>query len=83
MNLTFRTETPKEFNSYCDTTLTDDMTFSDAVDNIERANNNYFYVSACKDDVIKAINNDLEIAEQLDLDLVFIDEIGVYIALQP
>ena len=33
----FRKETIKEFNSYCDTTLTEDMTFYEAVDNIEKS----------------------------------------------
>ncbi len=40
----FRRETIKEFNSYCDTTLTEGMTFSEAVDNIDAADNSYFYV---------------------------------------
>ena len=79
----FRTESIETFNSYCDTTLNKSMTFQEAVDNIESANNNYFYVSMCKDDVVTAINNEIEIASQLDLDLVFINELGIYIALQP
>ena len=79
----FREETIQEFNSYCDTTLTKDMTFAEAVDDIDSANNKYFYVSMCKDDVIEAINNEKEIADQLDLDKVYIKEVGVYIALQP
>ena len=37
----------------------------------------------CKDDVIEAINNEKEIADQLDLDKVYIKEVGVYIALHP
>jgi len=79
----FREETIQEFNSYCDTTLTEDMAFAEVVDDIESANNNYFYVSMCKDDVIEAINNEKEITIQLDLDKVYIKEVGVYIALQP
>ena len=79
----FREETIQEFNSYCDTTLTESMTFAEVVDNIEDANNTYFYVSMCKDDVVEAINNVKEIADQLDLDKVYIKEVGVYIALQP
>ncbi len=79
----FREETIQEFNSYCDTTLTEGMTFAEVVDNIEDANNTYFYVSMCKDDVVEAINNEKDIADQLDLDKVYIKEVGVYIALQP
>lgn len=82
-NMKFREEGIQEFNSYCDTTLTEDMTFSEVVDNIESANNNYFYVSMCKDDIVEAINNEKEIADQLDLDKVYIKEVGVYIALHP
>jgi len=79
----FREETIQEFNSYCDTTLTKDMTFVEVVDNIDDANNTYFYVSMCKDDVVEAINNEKEITEQLDLNKVYIKEVGVYIALHP
>ena len=81
--MNFREETIQEFNSYCDTTLRKDMTFEEVVDNIESANNNYFYVSMCKDDVVEAINNEKEISDQLDLDNVYIKEVGVYIALHP
>lgn len=79
----FREETIQVFNSYCDTNLTENMSFEEAVDDIERANNNYFYVSLCENDVIEAINNEKEIADQLDLDNVFIKELGIYIALHP
>ena len=79
----FREETIKEFNSYCDTTLRKDMTFAEAIDDIESANNNYFYVSMRKEDVEEAIVNEQEIADQLDLDKVFIKDLGIYIALHP
>lgn len=79
----FREESIEIFNLYCDTTLRNDMTFHEAVDNIEEANNNYFYISMSEDDVLEAIENEKEIAEQLDLDLVFIDELCIYIALHP
>ena len=77
----FRTETIKEFNRYRDTTLTENMTFTEAVENIESANNNYFYISLCQNDVIEAIENEKEIAQQLDLDLVYILPQGIAIAL--
>lgn len=79
----FREETIKEFNSYCDTTLRKDMTFAEAIDDIESANNNYFYVSMRKEDVEEAIVNEQEIADQLDLDKVFIKDLGIFIALHP
>ena len=77
----FREETILEFNSYCDTTLGADMTFAEVVDNIESANNSYFYISMSKDDIVEAINNEKEIADQLDLDKVYIKEVGVYVTL--
>ena len=78
----FREETIQEFNSYRDTTLTEDMTFADAVENIENANNSYFYISLSQNDVIEAINNEKEIAEQFDLDLVYLLPQGIAIALE-
>jgi len=79
----FREESIEVFNRYCDTTLTDNMSFQEAVDNIESANNNYFYVSLCKDDVVNAINDEPELTNQLDLDKVYIVELGIFIALMP
>jgi hypothetical protein len=77
----FRKETIKEVNSYCDTTLTSDMTFAQAVDNIDAANNSYFYVSMAKEDVVEAINNEPELTEYLKLNNVYIKELGIYISL--
>jgi hypothetical protein len=79
----FREETIEEFNFYCDTTLRKDMSFAEAIDDIDSANNNYFYVSMRKEDVEEAIANEQEIADQLDLDKVFIKELGIFIALHP
>jgi hypothetical protein len=81
--MNFREETIQRFNFLCDTTLNESMSFQEAVDNIENADNNYFYVSMCENDVIQAIEAEKEIAEQLDLDKVFIKELGIFIALQP
>ena len=78
----FREETIQEFNSYRDTTLIEYMTFANAVENIENANNSYFYISLSQNDVIEAINNEKEIAEQFDLDLVYLLPQGIAIALQ-
>jgi hypothetical protein len=79
----FREETVEEFNAYCDTTLRKDMSFAEAIDDIDSANNNYFYVSMRKEDVEEAIANEQEVADQLDLDKVFIKELGIFIALHP
>ena len=78
----FREETIQDFNSYRDTTLTEAMTFSEAVENIENANNSYFYISLSQDDIVEAIENERETAEQLDLDLIYILPQGIAIALQ-
>ncbi len=79
----FTEQTIEQFNLYQDTFLTKDMTFDEAIDVIEQCYNNYFYVSMCKDDVVQAYENEKKIAEQLELDPVFIKELGIYILLQP
>ena len=79
----FRKMSLEDFNLQCDTTLNSNMSFNEAMNNIESANNNYFYTSMCKNDVIEAYNNEIEVARQLDLEFVFIDDLGIYIALQP
>lgn len=79
----FKKTSIEQFNFFCDTKLNENMTFSEAIDEIEANDNNYFYVSMCENDVIEAIENEKEIADQLELDLIFIDELGIFIALQP
>lgn len=79
----FRQEKIAGFNSYCDTNLQKEMTFDEAMENIEDANNRYFYVSMEKDDVIEAYYNEENIARQLELEPVYIIELGIYILLQP
>lgn len=79
----FKKTSIEHFNYFCDTMLNKNMTFSEAIDEIEAKDNNYFYVSMCENDVIEAIENEKEIADQLELELLFIDEIGIFIALQP
>lgn len=81
--MSFREQTIKEFNSHCDTTLTESMTFAEIVDNIDAADNVYFYISMCEEDVDEAIENEKELVSQLELELVYIKEVGVYIALHP
>jgi len=77
----FIQETVKEFNSYCDTNLVENMTFSEIVQNIEDSNNTYFYISMCENDIIEAVNDNKEIAKLLELSPVYIKEVGVYILL--
>jgi hypothetical protein len=79
----FTEQSIETFNLYQDTFLTKDMTFEEAIDVIEQCNNNYFYVSMDKNDVIEAYENEKDIAEQLELDPVYITELGIYILLQP
>jgi hypothetical protein len=81
--LKFTEQTVEEFNLYQDTFLTEDMTFAEAIDVIEECDNNYFYVSTTEEDVQEAYENEYDIAIQLQLDPVYIKELGIYIALQP
>lgn len=68
------------FNIVTGTDLKQNMTFQEVIDEIENEEVNYFYVSMCQEDVLDAIDNEKEIAELLDLRLIFIEELGIYIA---
>jgi hypothetical protein len=81
IQLNFTKYSIKEFNLYFNTRLNKTMNFQEAIVNIEENKNNYFYVSMCQKDVIEAIENEKEIAMQLNLNLIYINEIGIYIAL--
>lgn len=81
--LKFQEQSIEEFNLYQDTHLTKDMTFAEAVDVIEQCDNNYFYISMAEEDVQEAYENEYDIARQLELDPVYIKELGIYITLQP
>lgn len=78
---TFENIDTKEINSIIDTVLTENMTFGEVVDELERTENKYFYISLCNNDILEAIENEKEIAEQLELWLVCIQPIGIYVAL--
>lgn len=78
---TFEETTTEELNNIIDTQLTDDMTFTEVYEELDRTENKYFYISLCDEDVIEAINNERDIAEQLDLWLVCIMPQCVYVAL--
>jgi hypothetical protein len=80
MKTTFENFTVKDFNLSCGTNLKSKMTFQEAIDNIEQEEVSYFYVSMCEEDVLEAIENEREVAEALNLKLIFIEEIGIYIA---
>lgn len=80
--LKFREQSIEEFNLYQDTFLTEDMTFDEAMNEIEDKENNYFYTSLAEEDVQEAYENEYDIARQLELDPVYIKELGIYIALQ-
>ena len=80
MNKQFNKWSVHEFNVVTDCDLLPTDTFAEAIDRIDEAEVNYFYVSLNPNDVLEAIENEREIADQLGLRLVFIDEIGIYIA---
>lgn len=77
----FRNEHIDVFNSYSDTTLTEDMTFSEAIENIESANTGYFYVSLLQENVLEAIEDEKEMAEKVITDLVYLEPLGIAIAI--
>lgn len=80
MSTEFQNWTTREFNDTFGTNLTNIMTFDEAMTHIENEEINYFYTSMCKDDVLEAIEAEKEIAEQLDLSLLYITNLGIYIA---
>jgi predicted methyltransferase len=79
----FTHTTIKEFNQYYDTELNALMTFAEAIEEIEKKENNYFYASMDCNNVIEAIENNKEIADQLQLNKIYIEGLGIFIALQP
>lgn len=80
MNTEFENWTIREFNGAFGTELTDTMTFDEAMTHIESEEINYFYTSMDKNDVLEAIEAEREIADQLDLSLLYITNLGIYIA---
>jgi len=70
----------KTFNLVFGTDLHENMTFQQAIDNIEEEAVSYFYVSMCEEDVLEAIENEKEVAEALDVRLIYIEELGIFIA---
>ena len=70
----------KTFNIVFGTDLHENMTIQQAIDNIEEEEISYFYVSMCKKDVLEAIKDEKEIAEILNLRLIYIEDLGIFIA---
>ena len=79
MNTEFRVWSTGDFNCVMDTDLKTNMTFQQAIDEIEKAEVNYFYVSMCEEDVLEAVENEKDIAEALDLRFILIEDLGIYI----
>ena len=80
MNTEFRVWGTGDFNCVMDTDLKTNMNFQQAIDEIEKAEVSYFYVSMCEEDVLEAVENEKDIAEALDLRFILIDDLGIYIA---
>ena len=80
MKTQFEDYSIKDFNIVTGTDLKPNMTFAEVVDEIEKEEVRYFYVSMCEEDVLEAIENEKEIAETLDLRLIYIEDLGIYIA---
>lgn len=80
MKTDFENWTIREFNNTFGTELTNIMTFDEAMTHIENEEINYFYTSMDADDVLEAIEAEKEIAEQLGLELIYITNLGIYIA---
>ena len=77
---TFENYSVKTFNLVTDTDLKTNMTFQQAIDEIDDKEVSYFYVSMCEEDVLEAIDSKKDVAEVLDLKLIFIEDLGIYIA---
>jgi hypothetical protein len=76
----FNKWTLEEFNRLTEADILPEDSFQEIVDKIEKEEINYFYISMNKEDVLEVIEAEKEIAEALDVRLLFIDEIGIYIA---
>jgi hypothetical protein len=77
---TFESYSIETFNLVTGTDLQKNMTFAEAIDEIEKEEVSYFYVSMCEEDVLEAIRNEQEIADQLDLRLIYIEDLSIHIA---
>jgi len=80
MKTQFEDYTTKVFNLVFRTDLKPTMTFQEAIDNIEEEEVSYFYVSMDNNDVLEAIENEKEVAKALNIRLIYIEDLGIYIA---
>ena len=80
MNTEFNKWSLQEFNRMCDTNILPTDTFKEVGDKIDEAEISYFYISMNDSDVLEAIENEKEVAEMLDLRLIFIEELCIFIA---
>jgi hypothetical protein len=72
-----------EFNSIFETDLQKGMTYWEAVDEIEKEETDYFYLSMWEQDVTDAIENEDELLiKQLNLWTIYIEQVGIYIAIK-
>lgn len=82
MDLTFNDLTIEKFNFRYDMNITPDMNIDELSTLIDNEPDvNYFYISYSDKDVIEAINDELDVAKQLNLDLVHIIPQGIYVAM--
>jgi len=70
----------KDWRDNTDCILHKDMTFFEAVEEIEKKEVSYFYISMSADDVIDAMQNEEDMADMLGLHLIYIVNLGIYIA---
>jgi len=71
--------TGNEFNKKYGTGINDHMGIIEMTDHIEENDLSYFYASYNEEDIISAIEEEWEVAENLKIDYVNID--GVYMAI--
>ena len=72
-----------EFNSIFETNLQKGMTYWEAVDEIEKEETDYFYLSMDEQDVTNEIEHeDPLLIKQLHLWTIYIEQVGIYIAIK-
>lgn len=70
-----------DLNNRISSALTSDMSFTQVYEELDRVEQSYFYISCFPEDVLEAISDEKEIADQLNLELICIVPQGVYVAL--
>lgn len=80
MKTQFENYTTEVFNLVFGTDLKSTMTFQEAIDNIEEEEVSYFYISMDEKDILEAIENEKEVAEALQVRLIYIEDLGIFIA---